>query len=138
MLDLLQSAGAAADLRAVRQLQDLKTGALFVWCAEAAARLGRAPSYAIISVVAYARCLGLAFQITDDLIDESGSESAAGKRVGKDFDRGKITFVQLLGAAEARREALHLLSSAAQHVEVFGRRAQLLVELADFVAQRHC
>lgn len=136
MLDLLQSGGDVIDLKGVRRLQDLKTGALFAWCAEAAARLGRAPAYALIRVIAYARCLGLAFQITDDLIDRNGSEAIAGKRVGKDAARGKVTLVQLLGPDAARREAVHLLSSAAQHVESFGPRAQILIELADFVARR--
>jgi farnesyl diphosphate synthase len=137
MLDLLQPTGEAHNFSAVKQLQELKTGKLFVWCAEAAARLGRAPPYDRISVIAYACCVGLAFQITDDLIDHTGRELDAGKRVRKDEAQGKVTFVQLLGIEGARRKVSALLSEAIQHVEGFGARAELLVQLAGFVGHRN-
>ncbi len=104
MMDLT-AAEMGLDLAAVTRLQQLKTGALIGWCVEAGAIMGRAPPEGRTGLRGYARDVGLAFQIVDDLIDHEGLEEKAGKRVGKDKAAGKETFVSLLGPERARRQA---------------------------------
>ena len=85
----------------------------------------------------YGRAVGLAFQITDDLLDVRGSEQAMGKRVGKDADQGKLTFPVLLGVEASLRRADQLTDEACQAVEVFGPRAGGLKALARYVLERN-
>ena len=96
MMDLVAE-GQALDLPAITRLQQLKTGALIEYAVEAACIMARLPSDARTPYRGYARNIGLAFQIADDLIDHSGDEAAAGKPTGKDANAGKATFVSLLG-----------------------------------------
>lgn len=135
MMDL--TAGAdALDLAAVTRLQQLKTGALIGWCLEASAIMGRVPPEGRTGLRGFARDIGLAFQIADDLLDHEGSESRAGKRVGKDARAGKETFVSLLGAERARRQAQALVDQAIDHLRAFGTEADLLRALARFAVER--
>ena len=135
MIDLA-AAGATLDLAAVTRLQQLKTGALIGWCLEAAAIMGRAPPEGRTGLRGYARDVGLAFQIADDLLDHEGSEEKTGKRVGKDADAGKETFVSLLGAERARRQAQALVDQAIGHLRGFGDQAELLRAVARFAVER--
>ena len=121
------------DLEAIRNLQSHKTGALIEWSATAGAIMGGADENAMSS---YAKSLGLAFQIQDDVIDVTGSSSVAGKTVGKDEKAGKATFVSLLGLEGAKREAQSLVQNACDALSVYGRKAELLKELANFVISR--
>ena len=135
MMDL--AAGEVTlDLAAVTRLQQLKTGALIGWCLEAAAIMGRVPAEGRIGLRGYARDLGLAFQIADDLLDREGSEEKTGKRVGKDHDAGKETFVSLLGPDRARRQAEALVDQAIDHLRGFGDEADLLRAVARFAVER--
>jgi geranylgeranyl pyrophosphate synthase len=84
----------------------------------------------------YGQKIGLVFQITDDLLDVQGLESVAGKRLGKDAGRGKLTFPRLLGLDESRRKADALCAEACDALALFGERAQLLEELARFILER--
>ena len=94
MMDLAaEGAEAPFDLPTVTRLQQLKTGALIGAAVEAGAVLGRASDEARTRLTGYARNLGLAFQIADDLLDEEGDEAAAGKALGKDAGAGKATFL---------------------------------------------
>ncbi len=135
MMDL-SAAGAAFDLAAVTRLQQLKTGALIGWCLEAAAIMGRIPPEGRTSLRGYARDVGLAFQIADDLLDHEGVEEKAGKRVGKDEEAGKQTFVSLLGADAARRQAQLLADQAVEHLHGYGAEADLLRAVARFAVER--
>ena len=135
MMDLFAD-GAALDLAAVTRLQQLKTGALIGWCLEAAAIMGRVPPEGRIGLRGYARDLGLAFQIADDLLDHEGSEEKAGKRVGKDAGAGKETFVSLLGPERARLQAQALVEQAIEHLRSFGEEANLLRAVARFAVER--
>jgi len=135
MMDLA-AAGTTLDLAAVTRLQQLKTGALIGWCLEAAAIMGRAPPEGRTGLRGYARDVGLAFQIADDLLDHEGSEEKAGKRVGKDAAAGKETFVSLLGAERARRQAQALVEQAIGHLRGFGEEAELLRAVARFAVER--
>ena len=135
MMDLAAGEGRL-DLAGVTRLQQLKTGALIGWCLESAAIMGRVPPEGRTALRGYARDLGLAFQIADDLLDHEGSEEKAGKRVGKDAGAGKETFVSLLGADRARRQAQALVDQAIEHLRGFGEEAGLLRAVARFAVER--
>ncbi len=135
MMDL-SAAEMNLDLAAVTRLQQLKTGALIGWCVEAGAIMGRAPPEGRTGLRGYARDVGLAFQIVDDLIDHEGLEEKAGKRVGKDPAAGKETFVSLLGPERARRQADLLVEQAVEHLHGFGAEADLLRAVARFAVER--
>ncbi len=135
MMDLLAE-NRELDEAAIKRLQGMKTGALFAFACEAGAILGEAAGEAREALSAYARDLGLAFQIADDLLDAEGSAEALGKAVGKDAAAGKATFVSLLGLESARTEAERLASEAKQHLDLFAEDADLLRDVADFVIRR--
>jgi farnesyl diphosphate synthase len=135
MMDLMAER-TELDLAAVTRLQQLKTGALIGCCLESAAIMGRVPPEARTGLRGYARDIGLAFQIADDLLDHEGSEEKAGKRVGKDAGAGKETFVSLLGPDRARRQARALVDQAVAHLQPFGESADLLRAVAWFAVER--
>src|SRR3954469_16328191 len=135
MMDLA-AAGASLDLAAVTRLQQLKTGALIGFCLEAGAIMGRVPPEGRTKLRGYARDVGLAFQIADDLLDEEGQEEKTGKKVGKDRARGKQTFVSLLGRERARRQAELLIDQALTYLERYGPEADLLRAIARFAVER--
>lgn len=119
------------------RLQRLKTGELFAVSCEAGAILGKAPSMMRSVIRAYAHDIGLAFQITDDLLDAEGTRKKTGKEVNKDKIAGKATLVSVLGTEHAREHAKILADQAISHLSVFDKRADLLRELAKFVINRN-
>ena len=135
MMDLVAE-DQSLDLPSVTRLQQLKTGALIGWCLEAAAIMGRVPPEGRTPLRGYAHDVGLAFQIADDLLDHEGVEEKAGKRVGKDSHAGKETFVSLLGAERARRQAQMLVDQAIAHLGSYGEQADLLRAIARFAVER--
>jgi farnesyl diphosphate synthase len=135
MMDLA-AAEEALDLAAVTRLQQLKTGALIGFCLEASAIMGKSPPERRIGLRGYARDVGLAFQIADDLLDEVGQEVKTGKKVGKDRDKGKATFVTLLGRDRARQQAELLVGQAIDHLKSYGAEADLLRSIARFAVER--
>ncbi|KZY55185.1 farnesyl-diphosphate synthase [Erythrobacter sp. HI0063] len=124
------------DLRQVTRLQQLKTGALLGASVEMGAILGRVPPEGRGHLRAYARDIGLAFQIADDLLDVEGDEALAGKALRKDGEQGKATFVTLMGAEKAREQARALVDQAVGHLSGHGSDARLLEALARFVVER--
>ena len=124
------------DLRQITRLQQLKTGALLAASVEMGAVLGRVPPEGRAHLRAYARDIGLAFQIADDLLDVEGDEAKAGKALRKDEEQGKQTFVTLMGVEQARAQATMLVEQAGRHLSSYGEDARLLVERADFVVKR--
>jgi len=132
-------AGSPA-LDALEQLHARKTGALI----RAALNLGALAAYAPESpppetlerLDGYGWRLGLAFQITDDLLDVEGSADQTGKRVRKDAARGKLTYPGLLGVEESRRRAERLCREAREQLAPLGPDAGRLLDLASFVLQR--
>jgi farnesyl diphosphate synthase len=135
MMDLVAE-GQALDIPAITRLQQLKTGALIEYAVEAACIMTKLPNEARTPYRGYARNIGLAFQIADDLIDFSGDEAAAGKRTGKDAHAGKATFVSLLGEDRARQQAGFLVSQAIEHLSGHGAEADLLRAIARFAVER--
>ncbi|HZF42626.1 MAG TPA: farnesyl diphosphate synthase [Sphingomonadaceae bacterium] len=135
MMDLVAGT-EALDLGGVTRLQQLKTGALISFCLEAGAIMGRVPPEGRTGLRGYARDVGLAFQIADDLLDVGGDEARTGKKVGKDAAAGKVTFVSLLGRERAERQAAILIDQAIQHLHAFGTEADLLRAIARFAVER--
>ncbi|MDT9598978.1 polyprenyl synthetase family protein [Sphingosinicella rhizophila] len=135
MLDLLADHQRVESADIVR-IQILKTGALIGWCLDAGAVMGRAAPVLARRLATYANCLGLAFQIADDLLDAEGDEAKIGKRVGKDAGQGKASFVSLFGIAGARRRADHLVAKAIRQLQGFGRDADLLRAIARYAIAR--
>ena len=135
MLDLAAE-GRRLDLPAITRLQQLKTGALIEYAVEAACIMTKLPGDSRTPYRGYARNIGLAFQIADDLIDHSGDETAAGKPTGRDADAGKATFVSLLGEDRARQQAGFLVNQAIEHLSDHGPEADLLRAIARFAVER--
>lgn len=125
------------DLPTVTRLQHMKTGALICWCVEAGAILGRIPHDGRAGLRAYARDIGLAFQIVDDLIDVEGDAAVAGKAVGKDAEAGKETFVSLMGVERAREQARLLTEQAIGALAGYGAEADLLRAIARYILERN-
>ncbi|OQW73923.1 MAG: farnesyl-diphosphate synthase [Proteobacteria bacterium ST_bin14] len=135
MMDI-EAEKASFDLPTITRLQAMKTGALIASSVEAGAILGKAPAEARTSLRGYARDIGLAFQIADDLLDYEGEEEKMGKRVGKDQSAGKETFLSLLGVDRAREQAKMLVEQAVAHLQFFGPEADLLREIARYTLER--
>ena len=136
MMDLAAE-GETLDINAITRLQQLKTGALIEYAVEAACIMARLDPHARIPYRGYARNIGLAFQIADDLIDHSGDEAVAGKKLQKDADAGKATFVSILGEARARQQAELLVEQAIEHLASHGEEAELLRAIARFAVARN-
>lgn len=124
------------DLPTVTRLQQLKTGALIGFSVEAGAILARIPDEGRRPLRGYARDIGLAFQIADDIMDVEGDEALAGKALHKDEAAGKATFVTLMGLARAREQAQLLVEQAIDHLANFGEEATLLRAIARYVVER--
>lgn len=124
------------DEHEITRLQQLKTGALILASVEAGALLGKASAHAHHSLMGYGRALGLAFQIADDLLDQTASAEEMGKATGKDAAAGKATLVSLLGEQRARMHAELLTEQALGHLSEFGNKAELLRQVALFAIHR--
>jgi len=135
MMDIVAE-NAELDLAAITRLQQLKTGALIEYSVEAASIMAKLPAEARRPYRGYARNIGLAFQVADDLIDHSGDAAAAGKPTGRDASAGKATFVSLLGEERARQQARLLVSQAIEHLSGHGSEADLLRAIARFAIER--
>jgi farnesyl diphosphate synthase len=135
MIDM-QAAQSAFGADEVILLQRLKTGQLFEFSCEAGAILGQAAAEHRDRLRAFARDMGLVFQITDDLLDVTSTAEKTGKAVGKDGDQGKATLVSLLGVEGARAEAGKLARRAAATLAPYGNAAPELAELPLFLLDR--
>lgn len=128
-----ESASTPLTLAEITRLQAGKTGALIEWSATAGARLAgqdRSP------LSTYSKAIGLAFQIADDILDVEGDAAKAGKRLQKDADAGKATFVSLLGLEPARTRAHQLVDEAEAALAPYGEKAQTLRDLARYIVTR--
>ena len=135
VIDLLGE-GKSKTLEELEELHGRKTGALFLASVRGGARMGGANSAQIESLDAYARALGLAFQVVDDLLDVQGTAEQMGKRTQKDSERGKATYPAILGVERSLDLARELESRAHRALASFDGRAVALRELATFVVER--
>ena len=135
MLDL-SVADTGWDQSTVRQLQSMKTAALFACACEAGAILGQAPPDQRAALRTFGSNFGLAFQITDDLLDATGDAAEAGKAVGKDQAQGKATLVALQGVDDARATAARYCHNAMESLDLYSDKADLLRDVARSVTDR--
>ncbi len=135
MMDIAAES-SAFDLSTTTRLQQMKTGALIAFSVEAGAIMGKAPPEGRAALRGYARDVGLAFQIADDLLDAEGDEDVAGKALRKDAKAGKATFLSLLGAERARSQAAMLVEQAVGYLHGFGAEAELLRAIARYSIER--
>ena len=136
MLDLEAEARSDHTLEEVLTIQRLKTGALFRFALRAGALLGKATEDDLARMDWLADAIGLAFQITDDILDVEATAEELGKTPGKDAAAGKATFVDLLGLAGARRRAQELLQEALAALAPYGEKADVLRAAAQFIVTR--
>lgn len=135
MLDLIAEK-QEFDIGETTRLQRMKTGEIIAFACEAGAVLGKASPPQRGALHKYAHDLGLAFQIADDLLDAEGDPSVTGKPAGADAAAGKATFVSILGVERAREQARLLARQAAEHLDIFNGRADMLKAVATFVVER--
>ena len=128
-----ETADTPLTLDQIITLQAGKTGALIEWAAMAGPRMAQADTGPLGQ---YARNLGLAFQIADDILDIEGDAVTVGKAVGKDVGAGKATFVSLLGLDGAKERAQTLVTAACDVLSPYGAEADTLREAAQFVVAR--
>jgi farnesyl diphosphate synthase len=123
------------DIGTISRLQRLKTGKVIAFCCEAGAILGKANPAHRTALRNYAHDLGLAFQVTDDLLDAEGNPAEMGKPANQDGK--KSTFVTAMGREQARQRAEMLVEQSVRHLRVFDEgRVDLLKDLAYYVLQR--
>ncbi len=128
-----ETSGAPLSLNDITIMQSGKTGALIEWSAAAGPRMvGADPA----PLLAYAKALGLAFQIADDILDVEGDEAKTGKRLKKDADAGKATFVSHLGLDGAKKRARELVAEAIDALSLYSAQADYLRDAARFVISR--
>lgn len=135
MLDLIGE-DEEFDLGTISRLQRLKTGRLMAFAAESGAILGKSSEPQRRALRNFAFDLGLAFQVTDDILDVEADPQDTGKEKGKDVQANKSTFVSALGKTQARERAEMLVNQSIAHLKIFEGRADLLAELALYVLKR--
>ncbi len=135
MLDLIGEK-EEFDLGTITRMQRMKTGRLISFACEAGAILGKAGESQRRALLNYANDLGLAFQVTDDILDVDADPGETGKPANEDEKAGKATFVSTMGKEEARSRAEMLVQQAIRHLNIFDGRAESLKELALYVLQR--
>ncbi len=135
MLDLLAETNDF-DLGTISRLQRMKTGKLMAFACEAGAILGKAGDPQKRALCNYAHDLGLAFQVTDDILDVEADPQDTGKDTNKDADAGKATFVSTMGKEQAKNRAEMLVHQSISHLKIFGNRADMLKDLALYVLER--
>lgn len=135
--DDVTAAGSGAGIEMLQSIHHRKTGALLEVSLELGGLVAGAGPEQEATLRQYGRHLGLAFQITDDLLDVRSDEAAVGKRVGKDANHGKLTFPGLLGIEQSARRAEQLVAEACRAVAPLGPRAEPLKALARYVLERN-
>lgn len=136
----IQNAGGLKNRRAkelrLKKMHLLKTAALITTAVRTGALMGHPSTRQLAYLTQYGKNLGLAFQITDDILDVQGKKDLLGKTPGKDQNLGKLTYPGLYGVSQARIEAHRLVTKAKESLRPFGHRGQVLAALADYVLNR--
>lgn len=135
-VDLINEDNKEADINTVSLICRLKTGALIKAACRIGCILAGADSEKLKAATEYAENLGLAFQITDDILDITGDEQKLGKPIHSDEQNNKVTFVSLLGIEECKKRVIELTEKAKKSLYVFESDADDLKELADYLCNR--
>jgi geranylgeranyl diphosphate synthase type II len=125
------------NLNHLESIHHRKTGAMIRVSLRLGAIVAGSDAEQLAALDTYGKCLGLAFQITDDLLDVRSTEAQMGKRVGKDAPRGKLTFPGLLGLDQSAQHAQQLTTAARQALSAFGDEADGLRAVAQYVLERN-
>ena len=133
----LAAVGVDLDAAALRGMHERKTGALLAASVALGAACGRVTDADRDQLEAYARAIGLAFQVVDDILDVVGDAASLGKTAGKDADHGKPTYVSVLGLERSRVLAAELLAQAREAVAALGPGARRLGDIAELIVTRH-
>lgn len=136
VIDML-SEGKRISMEELRRMHMGKTGALFRAAIRSGAILGGASEAQLAALTTYADCFGLAFQITDDILDVVGDEDVIGKPVGSDERNEKSTYVTLTSLEEAKKLAADTVQQALEALEIFGDEAKFLRDLVKMLLERN-
>ncbi|WP_425061152.1 Farnesyl diphosphate synthase [Sporomusa carbonis] len=132
----LASEGKNIDAKTLEFMHQTKTGALFKTALRSGAKLAGASEQQLIALTNYAEQFGLAFQITDDILDVVGNQDKIGKPVGSDIKNNKVTYVTLHSLDGARQLAQTSVDSALASLNGFGAEARILRELVEYLITR--
>ncbi len=121
----------------IKHIEEMKTGCLISYSCQAGAILGNASETEYQIITDYSRNIGIAFQISDDILDVIGDSAIVGKTLGKDKKQEKLTFVSLYGIDKARKIAEDHINNAKQSISTFGNKSSNLQDLADFIISRN-
>ena len=132
----LECEGKEVDLETLEYIHLHKTGALLKACVRTGAMIAGADTIMLEALTKYARGIGLAFQIIDDILDVTSNSEILGKTAGKDLLADKTTYPKLLGLEESKRRALTLVKNAKEAIMPWGKDAFCLIALADFITNR--
>jgi geranylgeranyl diphosphate synthase type II len=132
----LQSEGRSIDSSALEDIHRAKTGALIRCAVRIGGIIGRASDVELAQLTTYAEKCGLAFQVADDLLDETASSAEMGKTAGKDAKRKKATYTALYGIDGARKRANELCDEAVSAIQSLGRETGVLEDVARFIVVR--
>lgn len=132
----MESENKTITLDELRYLHLNKTGAIIRSACAIGALMSGADETKIQAVDEFAKNLGIAFQIQDDILDVEGTEEELGKPIGSDAEENKNTYVSLLGAEKSRELSLSYSEKAKKALETFGENAEFLRELTDYLTER--
>jgi geranylgeranyl diphosphate synthase type II len=135
MLDLMAE-GRKISFKELELIHRFKTGALLTAATRAGALVGGGSRVEVAALTSYGERFGLAFQITDDLLDVEGDAAEMGKAPGMDEQRQKATYPALVGLEASRQWARRLIEEAVAELEPFQDRADPLRELAQYLLVR--
>ncbi len=136
VIDLKNEKNADVSVEELKTMHSLKTGALIDTAAYCGAVLGDATEAEITAIKEFSSALGLAFQVKDDILDYTGNEELLGKPVGSDAENEKVTFVTLFGIEKSEEILNELTEKAKSALDIFGDKAEFLLEFADFLLER--
>jgi geranylgeranyl diphosphate synthase type II len=132
----IESEGRKVDRTTVEYIHANKTASLIRTCVRVGAILAQTPAKELARLSAYGDCVGMAFQVIDDILDVEGTTEQLGKDAGSDRERGKATFPSVCGMEESKRYAKELIDQAEQEVSFLADKGDLLREIAQFVRTR--
>lgn len=132
----IKSMGKEPDNNVLQYIHTHKTGAMITASVRAGAIVADATAQELRALTNYAKNLGMAFQIVDDLLDATGDRKKLGKTVGKDAKQRKMTYVSLYGVESARQMARETINQAQKALQMFGTNAEVLKRLAGYIVDR--
>jgi len=132
----IQSEGQSVDSSLVEFIHKHKTGALITASVKSGAILGNGNESQIQSITSYGEKIGLAFQISDDILDIEGNSIEMGKKAGADEQKGKITYPSSVGLSRSKKIQIQLVEAAIESLNIFDRAADPLRQIARYIVER--